>query len=111
MSDVNIEFLSRKLQEKREELVSSLARRKSDARAAGGPEVEDTSDAAEATEASAEAMQEITLESRTLEQVEDALKRMERGEYGNCVTCGRPIPDARLEAVPWTPFCLNHAGK
>jgi len=111
MSNVNIEYLSRKLQAKREELVSSLARRKSDARAAGGLQVQDTSDAAEATEATAEAMQQITLESRTLEQVEDALNRMERGEYGNCATCGRPIPDARLEALPWTPYCLDHAGK
>jgi DnaK suppressor protein len=111
MSNVNIEYLSRKLQEKREELAASLARRKSDARQAGARDVEDTFDAAEASESTSENMQEITLESATLEQVEDALQRMERGEYGRCVVCGRPIPDARLQALPWTPSCLDHAGK
>ena len=107
----NIEALSRKLNEKKDELLRDLGRRKSDARAVGEPEVRDDGDFAQASHATAEAMQEITLESRTLEQIEDALKRMDEGTYGFCVRCNRPIPEARLEAVPWTPYCLEHAPK
>ncbi|HVP00176.1 MAG TPA: TraR/DksA C4-type zinc finger protein [Bryobacteraceae bacterium] len=109
MSNVNIEYLSRRLREKQQELLSDLARRRTDARAAGQPEVRDPYDSAEATLTTAEAMEEITLESRTLEQVTSALERMEQGTYGSCVICGRLIADARLEAVPWTPYCLDHA--
>jgi len=36
-----------------------------------------------------------------LKEVEDALKRIEQGTYGKCVDCGRPIPEKRLEAIPW----------
>ena len=36
-----------------------------------------------------------------LEQVEGALKRIENGTYGVCTNCGRPIPEKRLEAIPW----------
>jgi DnaK suppressor protein len=36
-----------------------------------------------------------------LKEVNAALKRIEDGTYGYCVVCGKPIPDARLEAMPW----------
>jgi len=39
--------------------------------------------------------------------IEHALERMERGEYGLCEGCGQPIPEARLEALPETAFCLD----
>ena len=39
-----------------------------------------------------------------------ALKRVEAGEYGYCVTCGDPISEDRLDLVPHTPFCKRHAG-
>jgi len=37
--------------------------------------------------------------------IDAALRRIEDGTYGKCVDCGRPIEPARLEAVPWTPYC------
>lgn len=43
----------------------------------------------------------------TLDMVEDALERLDDGTYGTCVGCGRPIPDERLEAVPWTSRCVR----
>jgi RNA polymerase-binding protein DksA len=43
----------------------------------------------------------------SLEEVEDALDRLDRGEYGNCINCGKPIPQARLEAIPQTPYCVD----
>jgi DnaK suppressor protein len=36
-----------------------------------------------------------------LTEVEDALKRIEDGTYGKCINCGQPIPEKRLEAIPW----------
>lgn len=39
--------------------------------------------------------------------VQDALNRIEKGTYGICIDCGEEIPAARLEAVPWTPYCLK----
>jgi hypothetical protein len=33
---------------------------------------------------------------------------MEAGRYGECVTCGKPIPYERLKAVPTTQYCIDH---
>ncbi|HEY7666573.1 MAG TPA: TraR/DksA C4-type zinc finger protein [Actinomycetota bacterium] len=42
----------------------------------------------------------------TLQAVEAALRRIDDGTYGVCVRCGAQIPAERLEAVPWTPYCV-----
>ena len=42
-----------------------------------------------------------------LADVEHALRRLDEGTYGTCEACGRPIDDARLEAMPATRFCLE----
>jgi len=44
-----------------------------------------------------------------LEQIEEALARIEEGTYGQCAVCGVDIPEERLEVRPWTPFCVHHA--
>ena len=36
-----------------------------------------------------------------LEAIERAERRLEEGTYGHSIESGEPIPDARLEAVPW----------
>lgn len=47
--------------------------------------------------------------SAGLAQVEAALARIAVGTYGTCAVCGGPIAEGRLEARPWTPFCIDHA--
>jgi DnaK suppressor protein len=44
---------------------------------------------------------------RLLESIDDALVRMEAGEYGECIHCGEPVQEKRLEAVPWARHCLR----
>ncbi len=39
--------------------------------------------------------------------VQKALARIADGTFGDCVTCGKPIGQKRLEAVPWTPRCIE----
>jgi RNA polymerase-binding transcription factor DksA len=40
-------------------------------------------------------------------EIEEALKRIERKTYGVCELTGKPIPRARLEAIPWTRFTVE----
>ena len=42
-----------------------------------------------------------------LTEVENALKRLEQGTYGSCIVCGQPIPEKRLEAIPWAARCVK----
>jgi DnaK suppressor protein len=41
-----------------------------------------------------------------LQKVVDALRRLDNGEFGECMNCGEPVEQKRLEAVPWSPYCL-----
>jgi len=41
--------------------------------------------------------------------IDAALDRIKDGSFGNCVTCGDPVDPARLETLPHTPFCKDHA--
>lgn len=42
-----------------------------------------------------------------LRQVDDALWRLDNGEYGVCMDCGEPVSDRRLDAIPWANRCIS----
>ena len=44
-----------------------------------------------------------------LEQVNQALERLNAGEYGNCVECGEPIGETRLQVLPYATLCIQCA--
>ena len=46
-----------------------------------------------------------------LRLIEAALKRIAEGSFGICVGCGHEIQDQRLQALPWTQFCLRCQGE
>lgn len=51
-----------------------------------------------------------TLE-RSLEEVNQALVRMDEGTYGTCESCGRPIAEKRLRAMPAATLCIECKSK
>jgi len=36
-----------------------------------------------------------------------ALERLNEGSFGECMNCGQAIGEKRLEALPWTPYCID----
>src|SRR6188768_4474711 len=46
-------------------------------------------------------------DAKILQAIEEALYRMDKGNYGICRDCGDPIAPARLEAIPWTRVCID----
>ncbi|MFC0340044.1 MULTISPECIES: TraR/DksA family transcriptional regulator [Paracoccus] len=42
-----------------------------------------------------------------IRRIDAALARIAAGEYGDCVQCGNPIAERRLQLLPDTPFCAN----
>ncbi len=60
--------------------------------------------------------QEFTLglienEQATLDQIHEALARVESGTYGQCLECSSLIAKPRLQALPYTPYCIECARK
>ena len=46
---------------------------------------------------------------RQVQMLDAALRRLDEGEYGYCVNCGKEIEADRLTLDPATPFCIAHA--
>ena len=47
----------------------------------------------------------------TLAEVVRAQEKLDEGSYGVCDVCGRPVPDGRLEVLPWATRCVQDAGR
>ena len=51
----------------------------------------------------------LTQEESILDEVEAALQRIEDGTFGQCASCSQTISHQRLEAVPYSRFCVGCA--
>lgn len=74
-----------------------------------GITIEKSPDALDEVQNAAErelAIRNLDRESNLLRNVRAALRRIEDGSYGICVHCEEDISPKRLNAVPWTPFCI-----
>lgn len=53
---------------------------------------------------------DLSLERNTrdiLARVNEALRKIDESTYGICTSCGRPIDEARLRALPWADLCID----
>ena len=49
----------------------------------------------------------LQAEISELHEIQDAMKRIDRGDYGTCDACGKPIGAPRLAALPFATLCLK----
>ncbi len=48
-----------------------------------------------------------SVEQQTLYGIDEALKRIEEGTYGDCLGCGKKISSPRLKALPYASLCIG----
>ena len=103
--------LKRMLEDRRRELQAQVQGKMRDVRASG--EVNKLTEVFDAGESSENDIQEdielalIQMKSETLNKVDDALRRLEQGSYGNCFECGDEIAEKRLRALPFAVRCKD----
>jgi RNA polymerase-binding transcription factor len=105
---MDVQKYKERLLELEARLSTRVARQRQQAREQVLDEPRDAADDSVADEAESEDLTEAELDATVLQQVRDALRRIEDGTFGRCVVDGEPIEPKRLEAVPWTPYCLKH---
>ena len=69
---------------------------------------------ARASSTKLEYAKELSIEQNTLDllsKVERALEKIEQGTYGICESCGKSIPLARLDVLPYVTLCVDCARK
>ena len=98
------------LEGRRRELLAEVRSKMRDVRAENSDEAQGVLDAAETSEADIQDDIEfalIQMKTETLKKIEDALKRLEEGTYGNCFECGDEISERRLRALPFAVRCKD----
>ena len=105
---MNIEHYRQRLLELQKTLSARTDRTLAEARQEFIDVAHDVVDASSAEEVASEQFTEAGQSSLTLQQVRDALLRVDAGTFGRCIVDGGPIEEKRLDAMPWTPYCLKH---
>ena len=103
----------------REQLVAKLAELQTDADSqteayptpVGDIEAKDGPNDFEEVAVDANEMQQeqaiLANDQALMQEIKDALKRLDDGTYGRCIDCGQAIPEKRLEAIPWAARCMK----
>jgi DnaK suppressor protein len=101
--------LKQMLEDRRREIQAEVQGKMRDVRAEGlGGKQNEVFDAVESSEADIQDEIEfalIQMKSETLNKINDALARLEQGDYGNCFECGDEIAEKRLRALPFAVRC------
>ena len=110
--DSRYDDLQRMLNERRNQIRMALQGKIRDVRADAlwGGRLTEVFDAVESSEADIQGDIELSLlemKSETLKQIDDALARLERGDYGTCGECGEDIAEKRLRALPFAVRCKD----
>jgi DnaK suppressor protein len=103
MNQTDLEKYKKALEDKQAELSLGLRNRDDIA-------IEKASDTIDEVQLAGErelAIRNLDRESNLLRQVRDALARFADGSYGVCMHCEDDIKPKRLDAVPWTKFCIR----
>ena len=106
---MNIQHYKQRLLDLEKTLSARIGREEDQGRGEFIDSAHDVGDASVADEVASEEFADAEHNADVLQQVRDALGRVEDGTFGTCVVDGGSIEEQRLEAVPWTPYCLKHA--
>jgi DnaK suppressor protein len=89
------------------ELERELASTVEQARTSNSNDTQDVADQAVAGYQKELLLSQGSAKNAELRLVEQALNRLSEGTFGECVRCSQTIGAKRIEAVPWTPYCID----
>ena len=106
MDKQSLEHFRKALKERRDALHLRLSSTK---RERGGSrcEIKDEGDRANASLAAEMSMMQQSQAENLLKAVNGALDQIDAGTFGRCRNCGQEIGSKRLEAIPWTRYCIT----
>jgi len=107
MEKKRIDQFKKRLETRQHELRRLVSRNVQDGRAADEQAAQDIADKAANSYTKEFLFHQSHNDRQLLQLVEEALGRIREGSYGECTNCGNELNAKRLEAVPWTRYCIN----
>lgn len=96
----------KRLRQEQDMLLRSMKSAVEQGRDAGMDDTQDVADQAVASYQKEFLFSQGTNGHAQMQLVRQALERLRDGSFGECQNCGETIGAKRLEALPWTPFCI-----
>jgi len=106
MEKKKLDSFRKKLEERQQSLRKTVSRTEEDGRIADQDSAQDIADRAANSYTKEFLFSVSNNERQVLNMVESALLRIREGSFGECINCGSEINAKRLEAVPWTRYCI-----
>ena len=106
MDKKKLDSFKKRLEERQQALRKAVSRTEEDGRIADQDSAQDIADRAASSYTKEFLFSQSNNERQLLQMVETALQRIREGVFGECVSCGSEINPKRLEAVPWTRYCI-----
>jgi DnaK suppressor protein len=106
-AEKNLENFEKRLRQRQNELERALANTVEQGLASTVDDAQDVADMAVAGYQKEMLFSQGTQRNTQLRLVRQALNRIAEGTFGDCVLCYRPIGLKRVEALPWTPYCID----
>jgi DnaK suppressor protein len=106
MEKKKLDSFRKKLEERQQSLRKTVSRTEEDGRIADQDSAQDIADRAANSYTKEFLFSVSNNERQVLNMVESALQRIREGSFGECINCGSEINAKRLEAVPWTRYCI-----
>jgi DnaK suppressor protein len=97
------------LRKKQSELLDSYERDKAAGNAQPDDGIQDLADRAASAYSKELNFSLSDAERNMLMQIDEAFERIKDGAFAVCTNCGNTIGEKRLQAIPWTPFCIDCA--
>jgi DnaK suppressor protein len=107
MDKKKLETFRKRLEERQQSLRKAVSRTEEDGRVADQDSAQDIADRAASSYTKEFLFSQSNNDRQLLQMVETALHRIREGNFGECVGCGNEINPKRLEAVPWTRYCIG----
>jgi DnaK suppressor protein len=101
------EQFRRMLQQKKESIVRKLSELTNESKEMETNVAQDVVDKAETSYTKEFLLSLSDADREQLLLIDEALKRLDRNEFGICQLCHQEIGRKRLEAIPWTPYCID----
>ena len=107
MDKKKLDTFKKRLEERQQSLRKTVSRTEEDGRIADQDSAQDIADRAASSYTKEFLFSQSNNDRQLLQMVETALQRIREGSFGECVSCGNEINAKRLEAVPWTRYCIE----
>lgn len=106
MDKKRLEYYKKKLLARREELLRAIARTEQEGREADEDPTVDLADKAANSYTKEFLFGQTHNDRAMLQLIDDALRRIKDEKFGQCISCEQELQQKRLEAVPWTRYCV-----